>query len=57
VAAIGAVDDATLLAVPGVTARHVRALRLAFPPPPTSTEPGRTEGAELPTPEPERQPG
>ena len=32
VAALGAVDDATLLAVPGVTARHVRALREAFPP-------------------------
>jgi excinuclease ABC subunit C len=30
-AAIRAADDATLLAVPGVTARHVRALRTAFP--------------------------
>ena len=31
VAAIRAADDATLLAVPGVTARHVKALRDAFP--------------------------
>jgi excinuclease ABC subunit C len=30
-AAIRAADDATLLAVPGVTARHVKALRTAFP--------------------------
>jgi excinuclease ABC subunit C len=30
-AAIRAADDGTLLAVPGVTARHVRALRAAFP--------------------------
>ena len=30
-AAIRAADDATLLAVPGVTARHLRALRAAFP--------------------------
>ena len=30
-AAIRAADDATLLAVPGVTTRHVRALRAAFP--------------------------
>lgn len=30
-AAIRAADDATLLAVPGVTARHVKALRAAFP--------------------------
>ena len=30
--AIRAAADAVLLAVPGVTARHVRALRLAFPP-------------------------
>jgi len=30
-AAIRAADDATLLAVPGVTARHVRALRQALP--------------------------
>jgi len=32
-AAIQAADDATLLAVPGVSARHVRALRQAFPAP------------------------
>jgi excinuclease ABC subunit C len=31
-AAIRAADDATLLAVPGVTARHVKALRTAFGP-------------------------
>ena len=31
VAAIRAADDATLLAVPGITARHVKALREAFP--------------------------
>jgi excinuclease ABC subunit C len=30
-AAIRAADDATLLAVPGVTTRHVKALRAAFP--------------------------
>jgi len=30
-AAICAADDATLLAVPGVTARHIKALRAAFP--------------------------
>jgi excinuclease ABC subunit C len=35
-AAIRAADDATLLAVPGITGRHVRALRAAYPatPPP-----------------------
>jgi excinuclease ABC subunit C len=33
-AAIRAADDATLLAVPGITSRHVRALRAAFPAPP-----------------------
>jgi excinuclease ABC subunit C len=32
-AAIRAADDATLLAVPGVTARHVKAVRAAFPSP------------------------
>jgi excinuclease ABC subunit C len=32
-AAIRAADDATLLAVPGITTRHVRALRAAFPAP------------------------
>jgi excinuclease ABC subunit C len=30
-AAIRAADDATLLAVPGITSRHVRALRAAYP--------------------------
>ncbi|HEY3815608.1 MAG TPA: excinuclease ABC subunit UvrC [Polyangiaceae bacterium] len=34
-AAIRAAADEALLAVPGVTARHVRALRRAFPPTPT----------------------
>ena len=33
-AAIRAADDATLLAVPGVSARHVRALRAVFHPHP-----------------------
>jgi excinuclease ABC subunit C len=37
-AAIRAADDATLLAVPGVTSRHVKALRAAFPP--TGTDDG-----------------
>jgi excinuclease ABC subunit C len=46
-AAIRAADDATLLAVPGVTARHIRAIRAAFPPAPTSPTP--------PTPESDRQ--
>jgi excinuclease ABC subunit C len=32
-AAIRAADDSTLLSVPGITPRHVRALRAAFPPP------------------------
>jgi excinuclease ABC subunit C len=44
-AAIRAAADETLLAVPGVTSRHVRAIRAAYPPAPTS-----------PTPEPEGQP-
>ena len=48
VPAIQAADDATLLAVPGVTAKHVRALREAFPP--STTPPA------LPTSEGERQP-
>jgi excinuclease ABC subunit C len=60
-AAIRASDDATLLAVPGVAARHVKALRAAFGP----SEPSdRTEGqapsnlhAAPPTPESERQRG
>jgi excinuclease ABC subunit C len=59
-AALTAADDATLLAVPGVTARHVRALRQAFPPAPTSNTAG--EALEVapdavPTPDEERQPG
>ncbi|HEX3343976.1 MAG TPA: excinuclease ABC subunit UvrC [Polyangiaceae bacterium] len=54
VAAIGAAADATLLAVPGVTARHVRALRQAFPPAPT---PEVAEGETTPTLGRERQPG
>ena len=29
--AVGAADDATLLAVPGIKANHIRALRAAFP--------------------------
>ncbi len=52
-AAIGAAADATLLAVPGVTARHVRALRQAFPPAPTPS----AEAGTPPTPGRERQPG
>lgn len=34
--AIKAADDATLLAVPGVTARHVKALRQVYPEPPSA---------------------
>jgi excinuclease ABC subunit C len=49
VSAIQAADDAALLAIPGVTARHVRALREAFPPQTTPPAPPTTEG--------ERQPG
>jgi excinuclease ABC subunit C len=60
VPAIQAADDATLLAVPGVSARHVRALREAFPPsttPPTPTPARSTaETPALPTSEGERQP-
>jgi excinuclease ABC subunit C len=47
-AAIRAADDATLLAVPGVGARHVKALRAAWPKP----EP---LAAAVPTLEPNRQ--
>jgi excinuclease ABC subunit C len=44
-AAIRAADDSALLKVPGVTARHVKALRAAFPPAPTSpSEPVSGEG-------------
>jgi excinuclease ABC subunit C len=39
-AAIREADDATLLAVPGVTPRHVKALRAVFPP--TSSQDVRT---------------
>jgi len=39
-ATIRAANDATLLAVPGVTARHVKALRAAFPPAPPPTQEG-----------------
>jgi excinuclease ABC subunit C len=49
VQAIQAADDATLLAIPGVAARHVRALRDAFPPSTTPASPPTSEG--------ERQPG
>jgi excinuclease ABC subunit C len=49
-AAIRAAPDDELLAVPGVTRRHVKALRDAFPP--TST----TAPASPPTSAPERQP-
>jgi excinuclease ABC subunit C len=50
VAAIRAADDATLLAVPGITARHVKLLRAAFPPtgaddrPPTTSVNERQRG-------------
>jgi excinuclease ABC subunit C len=40
-AAIRAADDATLLAVPGVTQRHVKALRAAFPADPPTRETDR----------------
>jgi excinuclease ABC subunit C len=50
-AAIRAADDATLLAVPGVTARHVKAVRAAFPLEAAVLEPEQpTEGTD-------RQPG
>jgi len=56
-AAISAADDATLLAVPGVTARHVRALRHALPTAlPTAVEVPAGTGSD-PTPDRERQPG
>jgi excinuclease ABC subunit C len=51
--AIRAADDATLLAVPGVAPRHVRALRAAYP---RSTPGGDLEPAALPTEECKRQP-
>jgi excinuclease ABC subunit C len=52
-AAIRAADDVTLLAVPGVTARHLRALRAAYP---SSTGPAYETVAE-PTSDAERQQG
>ncbi len=57
-AAIQAAEDATLLAVPGVTARHVRALRAAAAGmPPSSPGPEALEPhASLPTEESKRQP-
>jgi excinuclease ABC subunit C len=55
-AAIRAADDAALLAVPGVTARHVRALRTAFPQsPPEPAEPSADDSPNAPTAETERQ--
>ncbi len=55
VPAIQAVDDATLLAIPGVTAKHVRALREAFPAVAPATTPAAAP--DPPTSEGERQPG
>ena len=57
--AIRAADDATLLAVPGITLRHLHALRAAFP---SSTPPGvesakGVESVPEPTAPAERQPG
>jgi excinuclease ABC subunit C len=58
--AIRAADDATLLAVPGVTARHVRALRAAFPmeapPPGHSVAEVNPHASQPPTEEGKRQP-
>ncbi len=51
-AAIRTTDDATLLAVPGVTARHVKALRAAFPgmgPAASPTNPPTKEGDGQPS--------
>jgi excinuclease ABC subunit C len=47
-AAITAADDAVLLAVPGVTARHVKALRAALPP--ASAQPEHNLPASPPSP-------
>jgi excinuclease ABC subunit C len=56
VAAIRAADDTTLLAVPGITQRHLKALRAAFPveanPPPTHTPAPSPSGALAPAPPP-----
>ncbi len=67
VPAIQAAEDATLLAIPGVTAKHVRALRDAFPraavvPVTTLEAPRRSDvdpapAPDAPTSEGERQPG
>jgi excinuclease ABC subunit C len=54
VAAIGAATDSALLAVPGITAKHVRALRQAFPGGPMA---GPDPATSTPTPGRERQPG
>jgi len=56
-AAIQAADDTTLLAVPGITGRHVRALRAAYP---SSAAPPLESVAEAlgtPTADADRQPG
>jgi excinuclease ABC subunit C len=58
-AAIRAADDATMLAVPGITSRHLHALRAAFP---SSTGQGvesveSVESVSEPTAPAERQPG
>jgi excinuclease ABC subunit C len=55
VPAIQAADDAALLAIPGVTARHVRALREAFPP--VTTPAGASAAPDAPTSEGGSQPG
>ena len=62
VPAIQAADDATLLAIPGVTAKHVRALRGAFPSvapvsPATTPSAPPVPAPDAPTSEGGRQPG
>ena len=56
-AAIRAADDATLLAVPGVTPRHIKALRAAFPPAAAAQSTGTPDNhpAPLPTEQADRQ--
>jgi excinuclease ABC subunit C len=56
-AAIRAADDATLLAVPGVTGRHIRALRAAYPSEAGPAIEPVAEPAQEPTADAERQPG
>jgi excinuclease ABC subunit C len=56
-AAIQAADDATLLAVPGVTGRHVHALRAAYPSSAGPPFESVAEALEEPTAGAERQPG